>query len=558
MLPSDPSDLRKLIPLGDVERQLYEQIVPPDHFLRRLPQAVDFDAFRPLLASAYSPDQGCPPLEPVIQLKLEVLGYHYRLSDRETIGQARFNIAYRLFLGLSLKSPLPHHTSLTYFRQRLGPERLQQVFDALVGQARQLGLVKDRLRLKDATHIIANIAVPSTIRLVAEVRDQLLDALQPFAAAQVAQEEQRAEVIRVSTEDVKDEERLVQRVAHLRAVLAWADHVPGQEVFPQQSVAVQEKLRSALTLAHKVLADREDPEAGDKVVSAQDPEARCGKHGAYYDGYLLDVAMDADSQIITAINVLPANGNEGADAVQLIQQEEQAQGNDVAAVSIDGAGYRGPVLRELTAPTGLHLEVFTPPSAMPVPKGFPPERFALDVVEVTLTCPAGATTQQRERNNNDTGWKYRFSKAQCRGCALRGECLANPNATHRTVIKNDYEAEYAAAQAKAQTPAYARVRRDHPAIERKLAELVRRHDLRHARYRGQLKVLSQSLLTTLVVNMKRIVRLLSAPPQLSAPRLRGVGGRGVTKARGRASHPGCNPLRLPRADEIQVAGDKSS
>jgi hypothetical protein len=50
---------------------------------------------------------------------------------------------------VNLHSPLPHPTVLTYFRQRLGPERLQQVFDALVGQARQLGLVRDRLRLKD-------------------------------------------------------------------------------------------------------------------------------------------------------------------------------------------------------------------------------------------------------------------------------------------------------------------------------------------------------------------------------------------------------------------------
>src|SRR4029077_15324431 len=105
----------------------------------------------------------------------------YNLSDREVVNEARYNIAYRLFLGLSLRSPLPHHPTLTYSRQRLGAERLQRVFDALVGQARLVGLVKDRLRLKDATHIIANIAVPSTIRLVAEVRDQLLEALRPFA-----------------------------------------------------------------------------------------------------------------------------------------------------------------------------------------------------------------------------------------------------------------------------------------------------------------------------------------------------------------------------------------
>ena len=558
MLNLDAGTSDFLIPLGQAERELYEQIVPADHFLRRLPQVIDFESFQPLLASAYSPDQGRRPLDPVVLLKFEVLAYHYRLSDREVMASARFNIAYRLFLGLSLKSPLPHHTSMTYFRERLGPERLQQIFDALVGQARRLGLVKDRLRLKDATHIIANIAVPSTIRLVAEVRDQLLEALRPFADQRVAAEEQQAEAIRLGSEDAKNEERLVQRVAHLRGVLAWADEVPGQEVFQQQSEPAQEQLRSALALAHKVLADRDDPKAGDKVLSVHDADARTGKHGDFFDGYLVDVAMDADSQIITAVNVLPANGNEGGDAVHLIQQEEQAHGNDVAAMSIDGAGYRGLVLRELTDPAGLNLEVFTPPSEPPPPKGFPAERFALAVLEGTLTCPAGETTKQRERNANDTGWKYRFSKAQCAGCSLRGECLANPTAKHRTVIKNDYEAEYAAAQAKAQTPEYAKVRREHPAIERKLAELVRRHDLRHARYRGRLRVLSQSLLTTLVVNMKRIVRLLFAPPQPAAPRVRGVGGRGVKKTGGKQSQRGWYAVRCLGADGIRVAGDKSS
>ena len=78
-------------------------------------------------------------------------------------------------------------------------------------------------------------------------------------------------------------------------------------------------------------------------------------------GYLLDVAMDADSEIITAVNVLPANGPEAADAVTLIRQEESAQGNDVAGLSIDGAGYNGPVLRELTDPAGLNLDVTVPP-----------------------------------------------------------------------------------------------------------------------------------------------------------------------------------------------------
>lgn len=496
-----------LIPLSDFERELYEQIVPEDHFLRRLLQAVDFEAFRPLLAAAYSSDQGRPAEDPVLMFKLEVLARQYKLSDREVVCQARFNLAHRCFLRLSLKSPLPHHTSLTYFRQRLGPELLQQIFDELVGQARRLGLVKDRLRLKDATHIIANIAVPSTIRLVAEVRDRLLEALRPFAAERVADEAERAEAIRVASDDAKDEERLARRVAHLRAVLAWADDVPEQPGFAAGSAKSQERLRAAMTLAHKVLVDRDDSKAGDKVRSAHDPDARCGKHGDYYDGYLYDVAMDADSEIITAVNVLPANGDEGADAVFLLATEEQAHGNDVAAVSIDGAGYRGDLLRELTDPDGMNVAVFTPPTERIPLTVFGPDQFPLSDDGTTLTCPAGQTTTQRERRRNGT--KFRFSQKQCGGCPLRGQCLANPQAKGRTVIKNEYEAEYRAAQAKARTPEFAQVRKEHPAIERKLSELVNRHGVRHARYRGLPGVRWQGMLTALVVNCKRIVRLLA-------------------------------------------------
>ena len=107
------------------------------------------------------------------------------------------------------------------------------------------------------------------------------------------------------------------------------------------------------------------------MISVYDPDARCGKHGDFFDGYLTDVTMDADSELLTGINVLPANGNEGGDAAYLVEQEEAAHGNDVEAISIDGAGYRGKVLRELTDPAGLNLEVFTPPSEPPPPKGFP-------------------------------------------------------------------------------------------------------------------------------------------------------------------------------------------
>jgi transposase len=522
MLAPEPFASKDLIPLGDAERAFFEKYVPPEHFLRRLPQAVDFEAFRATLASCYHEVLGRKAIDPVLMLKLEVLGYQYTLSDREVMSDCCFNIAYRLFLGLSLDSPLPHHTSLTYFRRRLGEKRLRQIFDTLLDHARQLGLVKDRLRLKDATHIIANMAVPSTIRLVGQARDQVLDALRPLAPERTLEEEQRAEAIRIGSENAKDAERLLQRVRHLRALLAWADEVPAQAIFKQQNEATQQQLLSALAVAHKILADRDHPKAGDKTLSIHDPDARRGMHGGYYEGYLLDVAMDADSELITGVNVLPANGDEGADAAQLIRQEEQAHGNDVAAVSIDGAGFRGPVLRELTDPDGLNLEVFTPPSPEQSTRGFAAERFSLTMVDgrETLTCPAGQTTSARQRNAHDTGYRYSFKAAQCSSCSMRQQCLDQANAKRRVVSKNDYEADYAAARAKAQSPEYAAVRSQHAAIERKLSELIRRHDVRHARYRGRLKVLFQGLMTALVVNMKRLARLCLGPPEATARMVR--------------------------------------
>jgi transposase len=497
----------KFVPLNGFELQLFVRLVPQDHFLRCLERVMDFERFRSTLVEHYCVREGRPALDPVMLLKLDLLSIHYRLSDRELMRQTQVNMAYRLFLDIGSESSLPHHTTMTYFRDRVGADALKKIFHEVLALARELGIVGDRLRLKDATHIIANIAIPSTIRLVAETRDQLLDAAEPFAPEEVAVAWDCVDAVCSGGEDVPDTERLVRRVQHLRSVLLWADELPHSAVFHAGAISSQEKLQAALALAHKVLADREDPKAGDKVISVHDPDARCGKHGEFFDGYLTDVAMDADSELLTAINVLPANGDEGGDAAFLIHQEEAAHGNDVEAISIDGAGYRGPVLRELTNPEGLNLEVFTPPTERMALTVFGPEQFMRSADGKTLTCPAGQTTRSYERNNNDTGVKFRFSKKQCGGCVLRDQCLANPKAKSRTVIKNDYEAEYQAAQAKAQTADYKRIRKEHPAIERKLSELVRRHDLRHARYRGISKVLRQALLTGVAVNMKRIVKL---------------------------------------------------
>jgi transposase len=500
------------LPPEEWDEEIFRAIVPEDHYLRKVKQLVDFESFRPILAEAYCDDLGRPAIEPLLLLKLEFLQYHYNHSDRQVIAHARTDMAYRLFLGLSLHSSLPHHTLLTYFRERLGPERHQKIFDALVGQAREHGLVKDRLRLKDATHVIANIAIPTTIVLVAQTRERLLQALQAWAPAEVERQRQRVEQIRQRTDDLADEVRLLERVVHLRELVAWAEGVCGRDDFRTALPLQQEELQEALTLARKVLEDRADPEGKDHLRSIHDPDARAAKHGQFYVGYLVDLSLDADSHIITAMNVLPGGANEGADAETLLRQEEQAQGNDVQAISIDSAGYQGAVLQTLTDPEGVNVEVFTPPRKSVCQQEIKPEHFTLSADKETLSCPGGQTTSARRYHEKGEGWHFRFARAGCAACPLKERCVPKlPQTTGRTVFKSDYEKDFQAAQAKAQTAAYAEVRREHPAIERKIGELVCRHSARQARYRGRPRVLLQQLLTGLVVNIKRVVKLLVDP-----------------------------------------------
>jgi hypothetical protein len=204
----------------------------------------------------------------------------------------------------------------------------------------------------------------------------------------------------------------------------------------------------------------------------------------------------------------------------LIHQEEKAQGNDVQGLSMDGVGYNGPVLHELTDPQGLNLDVTVPPPATPERTTFGPERFTQQVLDDgsrVLTCPAGQTSRPRQHNTHPTATQFVFKAESCATCPLREQCFPNSaRKTGRTVVKNDYQAEYDKVQAKAKTPEYEKTRRVHPKIERKLNELARHHRCRRACYRGKPKVLAQALLTALVVNVKRMVKLLarSAAPAM--------------------------------------------
>jgi len=477
---SAPTDLALLV---------FEKLIPADHYLRRLKAALNFAPFRALVADCYAVGLGAPAEDPGRLLNLSLLQFQYDLSDSQVLRQAQVTVAFRFFLDLWLESPLPVPSLLSQFRTRLGVDRFTRVFNEILRQGRAQGLVKDRLRLKDATHLIANIALPSTLRLVAQTREQVLKAAACLAAAEVAAPRVHVEAVRAATADLQEEQRLLARVAHLRALVVWGEHwqrrlretTAGHP--PLVSAEPEAVFSEALELAHKVLNDRE-PEAKDRLLSLADRDARTGKPGDYYDGYLLDVSLDADSELICAVEVLPANGDEGANAKHLIASEEQAQGNDIVSLSLDRIGYRGDVLAELSDDAnGPQLTVYVPPIdwTPPAAELFQPAAFLRNEAGTEGRCPGGVRTSTRMRAKRGYGWQFHFRASQCHPCPLRTQCLRPTTRGGRTVIKTDYEAQYRAAQPRAQTAAYRAVRREQPRLERKLAEMIRWHDGRRVR-----------------------------------------------------------------------------
>ena len=133
---------------SELDLQVFEQLVPPDHYLRQVKAVIDFEFVRAEVQDCYSPSMGRGAIDPVLMFKLEYLQHHYRLSDREVIVEAQVNVAYRYFLDLALSSALPVPSLLSQFRSRLGaaPSALHAGPRERRGRGHSRGLPPTRIR----------------------------------------------------------------------------------------------------------------------------------------------------------------------------------------------------------------------------------------------------------------------------------------------------------------------------------------------------------------------------------------------------------------------------
>ena len=72
-----------------IELVIMEQMVPEDHFLRKVDRAVDFSFIYDLCAPLYCADNGRPAIDPEILFRMLLVGYLYgkigRASCRERV-----------------------------------------------------------------------------------------------------------------------------------------------------------------------------------------------------------------------------------------------------------------------------------------------------------------------------------------------------------------------------------------------------------------------------------------------------------------------------------------
>src|ERR1019366_1756320 len=123
------------------------------------------------------------------------------------------------------------------------------------------------------------------------------------------------------------------------------------------------------------------------------------------------------------------------------------------------------------------------------PGGFPKDRFAIDLEQMTVTCPA--TNVVPITLTSDGGGRASF-KAHCGSCPLRALCTKSRSG--RTISVHRYEQILARARAEQADPAWAAAyRSDRPIVERKISHFTRRAwEARKARTRG-LKRISTDL-----------------------------------------------------------------
>ena len=141
----------------------YRNVIEEDHFLVGLKHLIDREALTEELIELYKGKGlvGRPPYRPSLVFKMLFVSYLYGVSERDVEELARYHLAIKWFLGLAADEAPPDHSTLTKFKNRLikggNWEALEEVYDGILGQAREQGVLVGSIQVVDSVHTVADV-----------------------------------------------------------------------------------------------------------------------------------------------------------------------------------------------------------------------------------------------------------------------------------------------------------------------------------------------------------------------------------------------------------------
>ena len=484
-------------------------------------------------------DVGRRSVPPRIVAVVMVLQRLEGLSDREAADRFTFDMRWKFAAGgLDLEYPGFVHTVLVDMRARLreskDPER---IFHSVLGVAREAGML-GRRRVLDSTPLYDAVATQDTVTMIrSAIRGLLRVADEPLAIELrgVLKREDDYTSAGKPTCDWDDKaarEELVDALA--RDAHAVLDLLEGRKVAKD----VEEATTLVATVVGQDLEKMADGTfriarkvARDRVISTVDTEARHGHKTSArgYDGYKGHIAIDPDSEMITAAKATAANVGDGSVAKQLIEDvvptpkqskgasteigaPQAAEVKDAAPEQPKGepvevygdSSYGGAEVLKHLDEHGVIPYVKVQPAVAPGEGMFSQDAFEIDADAETARCPRGVLIQLRRGQD---GRGVADFGPHCEDCLLRSKCTKSTSG--RTISVHPEHKRIRRERERQRDAAWKRdYRGTRPKVERKLAHLMRRkHGGRRARMRGRERVAQDFVMLCAAINLKRLAEL---------------------------------------------------
>lgn len=503
----------------DVE-YLCEGLIPPESHYRKFREVV-----WPLLkdddfTSMYCQDNGRPPIPPRLLAMALLLQFHRDLSDREMERACMYDLEVKYALGLRLDERPFDHSSLGDFRQRLlthGKEKL--LFDRILARLVEEKLIeKEEIQRIDATHIIADVAIPSMVQLVKKGTHEVLKALKgqhptvyQAISEQIDVSGYTRETVNQESEGRNSEEKrkkkLVEVVQDARVVLQHAVDLKASRSLRKRIELLQRILQQHLEVdARGVPKEKEKAQKPpDLLVSPIDEDARYGMKSEKkrFVGYKANVTETVKSRFITNVTAMRGNRRDGDAAVAAV--EEQHPHGLTPAKLIGDAAYSDGAYRKALQQQGTQLVAPLRARNTRTRAVYPKSMFTYDEEHQTVTCPQGVTTHESYYDRRHKLRMFHFPMTACKACVVKAQCT-NAKEGRRTIGISPSHHDLLEAERYNLTPAFKADMKLRPVIEGTHSEMKRYHGLRRARYRGLCKVALQCYLTAAVVNIKRWIK----------------------------------------------------